>query len=493
MGIQNLLSGIFTGQHRFGNFSGEMKRILLIVIVLSAGGIVASQSGNDTIQEKYNEALYYMRGVNKPHYPARALNIFLDLADSGVAKAMNAAAIMYEQGIGTDQDYSAAYYWYEKAAYAGYYKAYYNLGLLWKYGYGVERNESKAFECYVTGADQGDPDCQYALGYMFYKGLACEQDYLQALRLFLDAASSGNAAASYMIGICYRNGYGIARDETEAQRWLEISSSSGNHRADIELASEEAENNFSDGSSTSGILYDVPIPETYTKIEYNLNDINIAGKYQGYLVTYDWSGEYIIGLSPLKLDLHNDGLNIYGQCIESDTNIVMVNASITDTGLVFVNMKYGRTDHYHSEPVEYDFNSASIQIIVDDSIAFLTGNIQFFSELTIEPERPIYISLLRTEVPKGNDIPDLSGMPVYDLRAFPNPFRDQLYISFELLEEAEVGVMVFTADGKKLYQADLGKLPSGPNIQQLQLNVPGGIYIVKVICGSASLTTKIVR
>ena len=470
-----------------------MKRNLLLFIFILSCRMIVGQSENDTIRLRYNEALNYFQGFYKPYFPARAFILMKGLAEEGFPEAMNAVAIMYSQGIGVDTSYQDAYSWFEKAAASGYYKAFFNLGLLWKYGYGVEKNETKAFECCLTGAGYGDPDCKYAVGYMYYKGLACKQNYITALEYFFDAAADGNMAASYMIGICYRNGYGIQRNEKEARSWLEKSSSGGNFRAKRELVSVGPEDYSISGTLSSEILAQNKIPETYTQVGHNIQDRDKAGRFSGFLVTYDWSGEFIIGLFSLTLDLQVNGHNIKGLWIESDTNIVEINGTITDTALVFFDAKSNRTDHYHRNPIQFFFKSANLNISEVDSVTWLCGNIRFFSEMTMEPERPMYISLNRTNINPKPEIPDSQEKLIDNLRAFPNPFRDYLSISFNLKKESVVKIMVYTIDGRKVYQAEPGKLLTGINIQNMQLDVPEGVYIVKVNCGSESAAAIILK
>jgi hypothetical protein len=471
----------------------SMKRILPLLFLVLCLDMTNGQTPVNPIQKRYYEALFLIDGTNKPYYPSGAYNIMLDLASEGVPKAMNALAIMYAEGTGTEVNYSEAFYWFDRAASSGYYRAYYNLGLFWKYGYGVDRDESKALECYGKGADHGDPDCIYGLGYMSYKGIACDQDYEKALEKFFEAAALGNSASSYMIGICYKNGYGITRDESEARRWLELSAGLGNIRALAELFSDKAENNFNPDSLPSEIPEGIQIPETYKTVEHNLNGSDISGKFSGYLITYDWSGEYIISLAPLNLVLNYNETGFSGLWTESDSIIAEINASVTDTGLVFINSRYERYNHFHNKPVLFDFKSAEISITAIDSTVCLTGNIHLFSESTMEYEKPVFVSLVKNDAVGIHDITDETEKPVSDLCIFPNPFRDQINISFTLKTESDVSAMVYSIDGRKLHQADFGRLNSGENIQNLNLNLPGGIYIVKIICPSASVTTMIVK
>ncbi|MBN2631956.1 MAG: SEL1-like repeat protein [Bacteroidales bacterium] len=471
----------------------QIRRFLLLPLAILSCLIADAQYGDDDNHGLYTEAFYYKQGINKPYHPARAFNMYMDLANEGYAEAMNALAIMYARGSGTDTNYVDAYTWFERAALAGYHKAYYNMGLLWKYGYGVVCDEKKALESYVTGADLGDPDCKYAAGYMSYKGIACPQDYEKALKMFFEAANQGHAAASYMTGICYRNGYGIQKDEEEAKRWLELSAGAGNFLALAELAAEKPENHFNTATSPPDTLYGVHIPENYIPVEHDIHDTDITGKYSGFLVTYDWSGQYVINLASLDLDLKRNGNTLTGLWEESDSLSAKLNATVTDTGLVFENVNYLRTDHYHRRPISFDFRSADIHLTKADSVIFLSGNIRFFSEVTMEAERPMYISLIRTDYYSGPDDPPQTEKPLEDLCVFPNPFSDRINISFKLNGESEVSATVFSTGGRKLYQADFGKLAAGVNIQQLQLNMPGGVYVVKLSNGNFALTTRIIR
>ena len=472
----------------------EMKRIIIVTLVLFTCRIISAQYSDGGNHDLYIEAFHYKQGINKPYFPPRAFSMYLDLAVEGHAEAMNALAIMYARGSGTDTNYVNANLWFERAALAGYHKAYYNLGLMWKYGYGVIRDEKKALECYVSGADLGDADCKYAVGYMSFKGIECEQDYEKALKLFFEAADQGNAASYYMIGLCYRNGYGIERDEGEAKKWLELSSSTGNLLAQRELAAEKPENHLNIGTSPPDTLYGIPIPGDYKPVEHNIHDNDIAGKYTGFLVTYDWSGQYVINLASLDLELKRNGNSVTGWWEEADSITAIINATVTDTGLVFNNVRYLRTDHYRTKPISFNFRTAEIQIAGVDSMVFLSGNIRFFSEVTMENERPMYISLIKTDYTDPDpDDPPQTEKPLEDMCVFPNPFNDRINISFKLNGESEISAMIFSTTGRKLYQADFGRLNTGVNIQQLQLNLPGGVYVVRLSNGNFALTKKIIK
>ncbi len=62
---------------------------------------------------------------------------------------------LYEEGIGTDQDYSKALYWHQKAAEQDDQVAQTNLGRFYRDGHGVNKDVSKALYWYRKAANQG--------------------------------------------------------------------------------------------------------------------------------------------------------------------------------------------------------------------------------------------------------------------------------------------------------------------------------------------------
>lgn len=54
--------------------------------------------------------------------------------------------VMFERGIGTDENQSLAAKWYEKASHQGHMDAQYNIGIMYASGRGVEQNEQFAYD-----------------------------------------------------------------------------------------------------------------------------------------------------------------------------------------------------------------------------------------------------------------------------------------------------------------------------------------------------------
>lgn len=469
-----------------------VRESVLVVIMLCIATSASARQNDELANRIYLNALQYASGAGKPYNPGKALKILKSLADEGHTKAMNTLGIMYATGRGTETDYRSAMTWFRKAADAGYTRAYYNLSLMWKYGFGAEMSYTESYLMLKKGADAGEPNCLYGLGYMHYKGLGCSQDYGVAINYFLLAADGQNSAAAYMTGLCLRNGYGVRRDTAEARKWLLKSSGAGNARADIELRTKVPENSFSMPRMISGKRYNIEIPEKYRTVNHSASGSLLSGHFEGYAVTFDWSGGYITDISPLNLALSGEGDLLTGKWTEADTIAAEVSAIVTDTTLEFVDSYISKPDHYSPDPLPAAFRRAKVKVSTDGSAVYLTGTVQFFSDLTMEPLPPVFISLKSgPEVGTAGEQPP-DEIPGVRVLAFPNPFSEKMFLSIDLEEEADVHAELYNSDGKIAVEADCGRLVPGKNIVSLPSPVSPGIYMAKVRFGSREVLLKVV-
>ena len=77
-----------------------------------------------------------------------ALQVWLEAAQRGDAKAQTYVGEIYEKGLGVPPDYGAAAQWYRKAAEQGYAPAALSLGVLYENGLGVARDPKQAAQWY---------------------------------------------------------------------------------------------------------------------------------------------------------------------------------------------------------------------------------------------------------------------------------------------------------------------------------------------------------
>ena len=116
-------------------------------------------------------------------------------AEAGDAAAQYNLGVLYDRGLGVEQDYAKARSWYEKAAKQRYGRAEHNLGIMYEAGKGVDKNAAKAAHWFRRGADDGQAASQNNLGVLYMKGDGVPQNTGKAAFWTARAAAAGNGAA----------------------------------------------------------------------------------------------------------------------------------------------------------------------------------------------------------------------------------------------------------------------------------------------------------
>jgi TPR repeat protein len=99
----------------------------------------------------------HLRHADEPGRAQQAHAVFRRLAESGVADAQAAVAMMYVTGTGTPADPQEGRFWMEQAARQGSAHAQFNLGNFHAEGVGATRDLSEAWAWYSLSADNGEP------------------------------------------------------------------------------------------------------------------------------------------------------------------------------------------------------------------------------------------------------------------------------------------------------------------------------------------------
>jgi hypothetical protein len=128
----------------------------------------------------------------------------------------------------------------------------------------------------------------------------------------------------------------------------------------------------------------------------------------------------------------------------------------------------------------------------EGSAVYLTGTVQFFSDLSMEPLQPVLISLKSgtEDGTAGEQSPD--EPPGAKVLAFPSPFSEKLFLSIDLEDEADVRAELYNSNGKIAVEADCGRLFPGRNIVSLPSPVSPGIYMARVRYGNREVLLKVV-
>jgi hypothetical protein len=358
---------------------------------------------------------------------------------------------------------------------------------------GVTQDLAKAYEYYRHGAAAGDRMSIYGLGYMQYKGFGTPQNYEEAFQSFSKVAPTHESNSMYMLGLCYRNGYGVAVDRDSARYWLTLASEKKFKFAMEELALPDPENihlsAIPDIRPASMKATTTSIQAGAKSIRHYLSPADIGGEYTGYTVKFDWSGQYVIGDQPLKLNLSCKGNRCTGTWNEEGMTPVNLTATLTDSAMVFDNTTLSRKDHYNQANDNYlELNEARLQLSRADGVVYLAGNLQLRSITHNEPEKPEFIMLTRTGA--GEE----SISPVNDMVAYPNPIVDKIQVKYTLKAAATIRLMVTElATGRVVYAGKEEHLQAGDHYATINFNGIPGTYVVTLANGNQFKSIKLFK
>lgn len=501
------------------------------VLLFLLGGILCEAQTQEApdVKKALITARLQLLPSSPTYNPENAIVSYTQLIIQGNAEAMNALGMIYSKGIGVTANEELGIEWMEKAANAGYAKAYYNLAILYtekepvkainyfekaaiagyniawqKWGAmllkgdGVPQDYPIALSVFKKGADKGDSSCIYSLGYMYYKGFGCTQDYNNAVKQFELASEKGNLAAMYMLGLCYRNGYGITIDTEIAKYWLNKSATMGFKNAAIELAEPEAENANPKQVKTISTsipeiisITEVDTPDSFKKVKQVPITKNISGNYTGNLLRYDWSGQNIISTTKLEINLQQDGKQLTGEWKESTGDTVTFNAQIQENAIVFHDSKINRIDHFHKRtPEVYEFKEARLQLLDSPESIFLVGNLQLFNIKERENEKPMYLIL---EKKQETTIATEDSELLSKVLVYPNPFNNSFELSFDLVKTTDVTASIHNITGNQLYTTQWNNLQQGKQNKTINLNVPSGYYLLRLIYEKEVKTSILIK
>jgi len=321
----------------------------------------------------------------------------------------------------------------------------------------------------------------------------------------------GNSGSMYMLGLCFRNGYGIAQNMDSARYWLDRAASNGYRYAKEELQITEPENisdkleensgqsnnNQNKAATANGrktLTY-----STFQRITHNAKPTEITGEYTGVVIRYDFSGQHVIGKSTLKLKLESGDHNITGTWSEAGNPVVNLQAEITDSGLVFNNSAYIGTDHYSAGKSEnYLFKNAKLLVVKQKDTVFLAGNLQLWSVMRNEPEKPVYISLVKN-IPTVKPVysPPMTlkakTAPLRELTVYPNPFKNSTQVSFNVNQQSRVEIFISDMTGRIVYKENPKSLTTGKYNFSIQPNLQLGAYLLTVNCNGQVKSTVLIK
>lgn len=299
--------------------------------------------------------------------------------------------LAYLDGIGVASDVDKAVTLLEKAGQAGYDRAYNVLGNMYKQGgNGVRQDFRKAYRYYCTGAERGHNMCIYYKGLMQYKGLGCRQDYKEAAMTFLTSANDRDGNSLYMLGLCSRNGYGLAKDSAAALFCLQRAARMHCPEASEELMHPHEETYMHDVyANAPGYSY---IPDSLPDVRPSAVAVDLpAGDYRGFIVTYDWSGKYILDERPFAMTLNGVmGGGFSGTLTVGDESAKFC-GTLSGGRLVFTEGGLTMPDRYvRGGKQYYDLGDMALEAFGGK----VRGRLSLMSRSRKEPGNPMYFELV---------------------------------------------------------------------------------------------------
>ncbi len=126
---------------------------------------------------------------------AAALQVWRPYAEQGSARAQYNISMMFENGLGVQQDARLALGWLTRAAEGGHPLAQKRLARMYDRGGEVRKDLKTAHKWYLSSARSGDSRSQRRLGFMYAAGQGVRQDVARAYMWFKIAAHAGDQSA----------------------------------------------------------------------------------------------------------------------------------------------------------------------------------------------------------------------------------------------------------------------------------------------------------
>lgn len=463
------------------------KQLLASFMLVTCSLSTLPAMGQEIDKDEWRLAVDVLKGKDNTRDKVWALQrLEQSLTEEKDPFVLNVLGVAYLHGIGTQADTARAVACFEESGLMGFPLSYHNLGMMYKYDSKGNQDFEKAFQAFSKGAAMGHPSNCYNCGFMYYKGLGCDQDYGKAVELFRRAGDYDHAPSLFMLGLCYRNGYGVEADTAIGNAYLRQSAELGQADAMEELLNNEPEN--------TGTVYHATLDESLTVPDQMpsivpylpQNSQEVAGRYQGMLVTYDWSGMNVIEEKPLALDLSVRGDSATGLW-KQGLDTIPFSASLTTEGVLHFDRVVAQLYDRYSPTAKstYRFDKADFNY----NAGMLTGQLRLYSLSEQEPDRPMYVCLRKSVDGELDDEAIRNS-----LHAYSSPATDQVILKFILAEDVPaVRISFFSRTGLNVQNFTYGYLEAGECTLTVSPNLPDGAYTIQVLAGNCQYQTLIVK
>ena len=92
-----------------------------------------------------------------------------------------------------------------------------SVGLIYERGLGKEQNLYQAMKWYVRAADQGDPLAAFHIGSLYERGMGVSQNFYYAAKWYKKATAGGSESAMSALAYLYERGLGVEQNFKKAE------------------------------------------------------------------------------------------------------------------------------------------------------------------------------------------------------------------------------------------------------------------------------------
>jgi len=147
-----------------------------------------------------------------------------------------------------------------------------------------------------------------------------------------------------------------------------------------------------------------------------------------------------------------------------------------------------------TSPYSYELSGGVLSSQVSNTTGIFTDLSPATYTLTLDDSRGCGPVIQEVTVAEGNKTAIIDPDAITPLKVFPNPAKDQLNIAYTANEAGKDAYLyIFDATGKKYFSTHLFALSTSPVTMQVDLsNYPAGLYLVKLVEGEKTYTTRLV-
>lgn len=457
---------------------------------------ITSHAQKTDCEFNIREALFYLKeDANFTKDSLKSVQLLKPCLEKGYDKAQLLMGRLH-QAKKTEESYQKAFKLFKKAAQQENALAMADLGVLYKYGRGCKLNFNKARKWFQKSAELGNSKAAYSLGYLYFKGLGnIQQDYNKAVKWF---QKSDYPMAKYWLGVCYLKGYGVAKDINKTN----------------ELLGEEfAENNIDKTSIDviqNSIAKDIDTSlniENDAERETKITQDFLLGNWKGTLLKLDWSKNHIESKKEIEVSFLLDSVTgTLKSMMHIDDNIIQDEIIKIENALYFENTEFILPHDSFKKSIPnrltYSVISGDLKIKSVHNNDYLIANIESYIKNWNEAGMPLRLVLKKKETFNNRDkelsndaLIALSEQEDSFIKLYPNPFKNDLIISYSLTKQAIIEVQLSDLQGNvKVVVTDSKIQDKGDYRYHIDGSIlKKGVYVVTVLLDGQRKTRVIIK